>query len=60
MSLFAYDKQETDNPKDATKKLLELVTEVVVFLETKLICRNLLHFFFIYNYSFYYISNVFF
>ena len=34
-----------ENPKDATRKLLELINEFVKLLDAKLIYRNLLHFY---------------
>ena len=35
----------TENPKDATRKLLEFINDSVKFLDTELIYRNLLHFY---------------
>ena len=44
LSLFAdYMKLYIQNPKDATRKLLELISECVK--DIKLICRNLLQFY---------------
>ena len=42
LSLFADD---TENPKDATRKLLELINEFSKLQDTKLTHRNLLHFY---------------
>ena len=36
-----------ENPKDATRKLLELINEFTKVQDTKLIHRNLFHFFFV-------------
>ena len=33
-----------ENPKDATRKLLEVINEFIKLQDTKLIHRNLLHF----------------
>ena len=45
-SVFADDKiLYVENPKDATRKLLELINEFVKLLDAKLIYRNLLHFY---------------
>ena len=35
----------TENPKDATRKLLELINDSIKLLDTELIYRNLLHFY---------------
>ena len=35
----------TENPKDATRKLLEFINDSVKFLDTELTYRNLLHFY---------------
>ena len=46
MSLFADDMiLYIENPKDATRKLLELINESAKVHDTKLIQRNLLHFY---------------
>ena len=42
LSLFADD---TENPKDATRKLFELINEFSKLQDTKLTHRNLLHFY---------------
>ena len=39
----------TENPKDATIKLLELIKKYSKILKTKLIYRNLLHFYTLIN-----------
>ena len=44
--LFADDMiQYIENPKDSTKKPLELILNLVKLQDTKLICRKLLHFY---------------
>ena len=44
LSLFAGDMiQYTENPKDATRKLLELINNLVKLQDTKLMHRKLLH-----------------
>ena len=44
LSLFADDmKLYIENPKDATRRLLELINEFGKVLDTKLIYKNLLH-----------------
>ena len=46
LSLFADDMlQYIEDPKDATRKLLELINELVKLQDTKLIHINLLHFY---------------
>ena len=46
LSLFADDMmQYIENPKDATKKLLELINNSVKLLSTKLIYRNMFNFY---------------
>ena len=44
MSLFADDILYRENPKDTTRKLLELINELSKVAESKLTYRNLLHF----------------
>ena len=43
LSLFAEDILYIENPKDATRNLLELINEVRKVADTKLMHRNLLH-----------------
>ena len=46
LSLFAHDMiLYVKNPKEATRKLLELINEFSKLQDTKLIYRNLLHFY---------------
>ena len=46
LSLFADDMiLYIENPKDATRKLLVIISEFVKLQDTKLIHRNLLHFY---------------
>ena len=46
MSLFTADMiLHTENPKDATRKILELINKFDKVADTKIIHRNLLHFY---------------
>ena len=46
LSLFADDMiLYIENPKDATRQLLEFINEFSKIADTKLTCRNLLHFY---------------